>query len=128
MATITSYLDAWDSTNHFKQVHLGPGAYVLFDGGVSPLNIVYIGKSNVSIMMRVRNHEQTKDFDKVGIILPQTVNKVFVHNLEAQMVEEYIARFGRLPPYNVQRPRFIPGSRRYNWHYIARRRSDILFN
>lgn len=125
--TITTHMDAYEHIKNFERAYLGPGVYVLYQGPVADKNIVYIGKSTADILMRVSSHQQTKDFDRVGVILPATTSEVHIHNLEHFVVEEFYDRFGCLPEFNRQRPRFHEDGRSYNWHQMGRRRVRSIF-
>mgnify|MGYP000176569843 CR=1 FL=1 len=124
---ISKNLDGVDHVRNFESVFLGPGIYVLYDGRRYDSNIVYIGKSTRDIMIRIGRHHKNKDFDRVGVILPKTVSTQRIHNIEAFVIEEYIDRYGELPPYNQVQPRQKPGTRRFNWHSMARRREEVCF-
>lgn len=100
---------------------------MLFDGRVSDSNIVYIGKSTVDVLVRVRNHLQNKDFDRVGIILPHNTSDEKIHNLEHLVVQEFLDRFGQLPVFNKQTPHWLDGERRFDWHTMRRRPGDVDF-
>ncbi len=125
--TISHHIDAHDHVNNFERAYLGPGVYVLYDGRVADNHIVYIGKSTADMLMRVSTHRQTKDFDRVGVILPSTTHDVHIHNLEHFVIAEYVDRFGRLPEFNSQRPRFHDDGRSFNWHAMGRRDVPEIF-
>ena len=125
--TMISNLDAWSSTDNFNRVCLGPGIYVLIDGRASDGNIIYIGKSEVSIIMRVSSHSNDKYFDKVGVVLPRTCHSAFIHNLEASLMEEFVESYGEFPFYNKRQEYFVEGTRVMPWRSVARRKNDLQF-
>ena len=125
--SISRNLTDHDSVSNFEKANLGPGVYVLFDGRVADTSIVYIGKSTQEILMRVSAHQREKDFDRVGVILPSTTNSVFIHNLEHLVVAEFMDRFGELPTYNTVTPQAHPEGRRFDWHNISHRYSEVAF-
>jgi len=125
--TITAHVDAHDHIHNFERAFLGPGVYVLYDGSAADKNIVYIGKSTSDMLMRVSTHRQTKDFDRVAVILPATTHEVHIHNLEHFVIAEFVDRFGRLPEFNRQRPRFQHDGRSFNWHQMGRRVVSSIF-
>lgn len=51
-----------------------------------------------------------------------------VTNLEALVGAECFDRFGRLPACNLVRPRLLPDGPVFDWHAMARRRSDVRFD
>lgn len=124
---IWTNLDGHDHTDNFDRANLGPGVYVLFQGRISDHNIVYIGKSTVDVLMRVSQHASSKDFDRVGVILPAHQDMEKIHNLEHLVMQEFLDRFREKPLYNVQVPRLLPGSRRFDWHTMRRRQRDVAF-
>jgi hypothetical protein len=125
--TITAHVDAHDHIRNFERAYLGPGVYVLYDGPVVDTNIVYIGKSTADVLMRVSTQRRTKDFDRVGVVLPATTHDVHIHNLEHFVIAEYVDRFGRLPDFNRQRPRFHDDGRSFDWHQMGRRWVPSIF-
>ena len=129
--SITQNLDATESTRYIDRAYFGPGCYVLYDGRARDSNIVYIGKSRCEILVRISAHYRTKDFNRVGVILPRRTTPNFVHNLEAALMEEYLDYYGELPLYNRQGARYITtcANRDWisNWHRIPRRPNDIDF-
>ncbi len=126
--SILSNLDGYEKVDNFASAYTGPGVYVLFDGRFADGNITYIGKSTVNVMMRVSAHRQTKDFDGVGLILPQHRDERFIHDLEALVVMAFVEKYGELPPDNAVQPRVLPGRRWFDWTAIARRLDDVLFD
>ena len=126
--SITDHLDAYESVKNFQEAWLGPGVYVLFQGPPRDNNIVYIGKSERDVMLRVGTHQTDKEFTHVGLVLPSRTNKIFIHNLEHLVVAEFLDEYDYLPYYNSVTPRrHYESSRLYDWHTISRREDDVRF-